>query len=125
MRKLIAENSKNPVYKNQLVDSLMMLHDIRIANYPKYAVTARNNKGLDLANYVKDDNQRLYNGLNEIIESNTVDTKPSLYIFNLSAAIELFKIGLIDEEEVINIYERNSELLALAPAEKESEKKGD
>ena len=122
MRKLIAENSKNPVYKSQLVDSLMMLHDIRIANYPKYAVTARNNKGLDLANYVKDDNQRLYNGLNEIIESNTVDTKPSLYIFNLSAAIELFKIGLIDEEEVINIYERNSELLALAPAEKESEK---
>ena len=120
--KLMSENSKSPVYKNQLIDTLMMLHDIRIENYPKYAVTARNNKGLDMANYIKDDNQRLYNGLNEIIESNTVDTKPSLYIFNLSAAIELYKIGLIDEEEVINIYERNSELLALAPAEKESEK---
>lgn len=104
VRKLISENSKNPVYKNQLIDTLMMLHDIRIENYPKYAVTARNNKGLDMANYIKDDNQRLYNGLNEIIESNTVDTKPSLYIFNLSAAIELYKIGLIDEEEVINIY---------------------
>lgn len=122
MRKLISKNGKNPVYKAQLVDSLMMIHDIRIEYYPKYGVTARNNKGLDMANYIKDDNKRLYEGLNEIIEFNESDTKPSLYIFNLNAAIELCKIGLIDEEEVIGIYERNSGLLDNAEAKTATDK---
>ena len=122
MRKLISKNSKNPVYKAQLVDSLMMIHDVRIEYYPKYGVTARNNKGLDMANYIKDDNKRLYEGLNEIIAFNERDTKPSLYIFNLNAAIELCKIGLIDEEEVISVYERNSEYLDNAEAKTETDK---
>ena len=60
MRRLISKNAKNPVYKAKLVDSLMMIHDARIANYPKYAVVARNNKGLDLANYIQNDPERLY-----------------------------------------------------------------
>lgn len=122
MRKLISKNAKNPVYKAQLVDSLMMIHDVRIETYPKYGVTARNNKGLDMANYIKDDNMRLYKGLNEIIEFNERETKPSLYIFNLNAAIELCKIGLIDEEEVINVYERNSEFLDAAEAKNDTER---
>ena len=122
MRKLIAKNAKNPVYKAQLIDSLMMVHDVRIEYYPKYGVTARNNKGLDMANYIKDDNKRLYDGLNEIIEFNDRETKPSLYIFNLNAAIELCKIGMIDEEEVISVYERNSSLLDAAEAKTEADR---
>ena len=122
MRKLISKNAKNPVYKAQLIDSLMLIHDVRIQNYPKFAVTARNNKGLDMANYIKDDNMRLYKGLNEIIESNENETKASLYLFDLNAAIELCKIGMIDEEEVIGVYERNSELLDATQAKNETEK---
>ena len=122
MRKLISKNAKNPVYKEQLIDSLMLIHDVRIQNYPKYAVTARNNKGLDMANYIKDDNLRLYNGLNEIIEANENDTKASLYLFNLNAAIELCKIGIIDEEEVINVYERNSDFLDATQPKNDTER---
>ncbi|MBO4468876.1 MAG: hypothetical protein J5740_00675 [Bacteroidales bacterium] len=122
MRKLISKNAKNPVYKAQLIDSLMMVHDVRIEYYPKYGVTARNNKGLDMANYIKDDNKRLYDGLNEIIEFNDRETKPSLYIFDLNAAIELCKIGMIDEEEVISVYERNSSLLDAAEAKTEADR---
>ena len=122
MRKLIGKNAKNPVYKAQLIDSLMMVHDIRIEYYPKYGVTARNNKGLDMANYIKDDNKRLYDGLNEIIEFNGSETKPSLYIFDLNAAIELCKIGMIDEEEVIGVYERNSGFLDGAEAKTATDK---
>lgn len=122
MRKLISKNAKNPVYKAQLIDSLMMIHDVRIENYPKYAVTARNNKGLDLANYVKDDNMRLYKGLNEIIEYNGSETKSSLFLFDLNAAIELCKIGMIDEEEVISVYERNSSFLDDAEPKNDTER---
>lgn len=112
MRKLISQNSKNPVYREKLVDSLMMIHDIRIANYPKYAVTARNNKGLDLANYVQDDPERLYKEYGEIIAGNKTKTKPTILLFYFDSAVELYKNGSLDEEEIIGVYEGCMELLS-------------
>ena len=112
MRKLISQNSKNPVYREKLVDSLMMIHDIRIANYPKYAVTARNNKGLDLANYVQNDPERLYKEYGEIIAGNKTKTKPTILLFYFDSAVELYKNGSLDEEEIIGVYEGSMELLS-------------
>ena len=112
MRKLISQNSKNPVYREKLVDSLMMIHDIRIANYPKYAVTARNNKGLDLANYVQNDPERLYKEYGEIIAGNKTKTKPTILLFYFDSAVELYKHGSLDEEEIIGVYEECMELLS-------------
>ena len=112
MRKLISQNSKNPVYREKLVDSLMMIHDIRIANYPKYAVTARNNKGLDLANYVQNDPERLYKEYGEIIAGNKTKTKPTILLFYFDSAVELYKNGSLDEEEIIGLYEGCMELLS-------------
>lgn len=112
MRKLISQNSKNPVYREKLVDSLMMIHDIRIANYPKYAVTARNNKGLDLANYVQNDPERLYKEYGEIIAGNKTKTKPTILLFYFDSAVELYKNGSLDEEEIIGVYEECMELLS-------------
>lgn len=48
IRNLINKNRNNSIYKEALVDTLMMLHDIRAEYYPKYALTAYNNKGLDM-----------------------------------------------------------------------------
>ena len=112
MRKLISQNSKNPVYREKLVDSLMMIHDIRIANYPKYAVTARNNKGLDLANYVQNDPERLYKEYGEIIAGNKTKTKPTILLFYFDSAVELYKNGSLDQEEIIGVYEGCMELLS-------------
>lgn len=105
MRKLISKNAKNPVYKAKLVDSLMMIHDARIANYPKYAVTARNNKGLDLANYIQNDPERLYKEFKEIIDANGAKTKATIFLFYFNSAVDLFKDGVIDEEEILGVYE--------------------
>ena len=112
MRKLISQNSKKPVYREKLVDSLMMIHDIRIANYPKYAVTARNNKGLDLANYVQNDPERLYKEYGEIIAGNKTKTKPTILLFYFDSAVELYKNGSLYEEEIIGVYEGCMELLS-------------
>lgn len=112
MRKLISQNSKNPVYREKLVDSLMMIHDIRIANYPKYAVTARNNKGLDLANYVQNDPERLYKEYGEIIAGNKTKTKPTILLFYFDSAVKLYKNGSLNEEEIIGVYEGCIELLS-------------
>lgn len=127
VRRLITKNASNAAYKAALVDTLLTLHDLRIQNYPKYATTALNNKGLDVANYLKDDPEKAYQILNEIIETLQKETKPSIYINDFNAAVELYQKGIIGAEDVIATYQKNIALLGQAPAknaeEAESNKK--
>ena len=122
MRQLIAKNQNNPEYKNALVDTLLTLHDTRAQYYPKYAVTARNNKGIDLANYVRNDFQKQFDGFEGIIESNKEETRPNILLFDMQAAINLYQAGSLDAEKVIATYQRNAELLDDMPAEDDAEK---
>lgn len=121
MRQLIKKNAKNPVYKAKLVDSLFMIYDVRIANYPKYAVTARNNKALDAANYIQDDPERLYKLYGEVIDANGTKTKPSIFLFYFSSACEMFRNGMIDEEAIIGDYEKCIETLSNIDAKDQDE----
>ena len=122
IRRLISQNAKNTIYKEELVDTLLFLHDQRAEYFPKYAVTALNNKGLDIVNYVKGDSKRLFEGLEDIIAKNGVSTKPSLYLFDLNAAVDLYKSGILNEEQVINVYEKAVENLENTPCRNDKEK---
>ena len=44
VRNLIQKNQNNPVYKQQLVDSLMTIYNQRVEFWPKYAVSSLNNR---------------------------------------------------------------------------------
>lgn len=107
MRRLIAANSNNPVYREALIDSLLTIHRVRAQAWPKNAVTSLNNMGLDLANYITNDPARLYKEFNEIIAANKSRTRASLFLFNLQAAIDLYNNGTLGAEDVINCYQRN------------------
>ena len=111
MRRLISKNAANAAYRDALIDSLMTLHDTRAKYYPKYAVVALNNKGQDLFNYVKNDPKKLYDGFEGIISANQNDVRPTILLFDMQAAIDLFQAGQLDAESVINLYQRNSDLL--------------
>ena len=110
-RRLINENRNNSIYVESLIDTLLTLHDIRAQYYPKYAVTALNNKGLDMINYVKDDPQRLYDEFNVIIDANQAEVKPQILLFQLNTACQLYQNGSIMAEDVINDYNKVMELL--------------
>ena len=110
MRRLITKNAKDAAYQAKLVDTLLTLHDTRAEYYPKYAVTAFNNKGQDLHNYVKD-SQKLYDGFEGIIANNQAEVRASILLYDMQAAIDLFQEGKLDAETVINAYQRNSDLL--------------
>lgn len=110
-RRLINENRNNSIYVESLIDTLLTLHDIRAQYYPKYAVTALNNKGLDMINYVKDDPQRLYDEFNVIIDANQAEVKPQILLFQLNTACQLYQNGSIMAEDVINDYNKVMGLL--------------
>lgn len=121
LRRLIQKNASNEVYKNALIDSLMTLHDQRVEFYPKYAATTLNNKGLDIANFVKDDSKKAFDMYNAIIEANQEKTKTQIFLFDLNAAIDLYQKGVLDAEQVINTYQSNLALLEAAPAANDTE----
>jgi len=121
IRREIAANKGDAARVKSLIDTLMTLHDTRAKYYPKYAVTALNNKGQDICNYLASDNGVVYEGLNYVINQNAEQTKPSLLVQNLNSAIELYKLGKIDAEQVINIYQRNVAYADKAPAKDAAE----
>ena len=112
LRRLITKNAKNPIYKDQLVDSLMTLYKQRVEFWPKYATASLNNQALDMYNYMKDEPKKLYEGLTEVVTINKTNTKPNIFLFQLSTACDLYKDGLLDPEQVINTYENAVALLS-------------
>lgn len=122
VRRLITKNAKNAQYKQALIDTLLTLHDTRAQYYPKYAVTAMNNKGTDMSNYIKDDSKRLFDGYEQIIEANKDQTKATLLLFDLQAVIDLYSQGQVDAETVINIYQRNNDILESMNPKNDAEK---
>lgn len=107
IKRLIAKNQKDPVYKAALIDTLMTLYDKRAESFPKNAVTALNNKGIDMANYLKDDDARLYKEYSSIISALGDKTRPQIFLFHLNSAVALYQAGQLGAEEVIDAYQNN------------------
>ena len=110
MRYLIGKNAQNTVYRNALIDTLLSIHDTRAQYYSKYAVTAMNNKGTDIINYLKGNPKEQYEGFKEVIAANEEQTKPNILLFMINTAVSLYQDGLLDGDAVLNDYE---EVLAL------------
>ncbi len=123
LRNLIQKNRNNPVYKAKLVDSLMTIYDQRVQYFPKYAVSSLNNKALDMSNYMKDEPMKLLEGLTEIVAQTKEKTRTNVFVFQLSTAIDLYKIGMVDPETVIDIYDKGVEYLGMMTPKNDVEKK--
>ena len=105
LKRVLQAKSKNPIYKEALVDSIMKIYDERIQYWPKYATSSLNNKALDMYNYIKDDPEKLYEGLTAAVTELGKEARPNLYLFQINTAVDLYKDGKLDPETVINVYE--------------------
>ena len=105
--------TKDAGARKALVDSLLMLNDLRAEYYPNYAVAAMNTKGQYMTQFFKDP-KTLYDGLGQIVAANKEQTKPSLLLLQLNSAIDMFKAGNLGAEEVINTYQNAISLIGKA-----------
>ena len=105
IRQVIQKNQKDAVYRMKLVDSLMTIYDQRVEFWPKYAVSSLNNKALDMYNYLKNDPERLFAGLCDVVNQTKEETRANIFLFQLSTAVDLYKEGSLDPEKVIAVYE--------------------
>lgn len=122
VKDLIRKNARNSEYKKALIDTLMTIYDQRAEYYPKYLVTSLNNKGSDLHNLVKNDSKMLHEGFSGIIDALEEKTKPTIYLYDYSALVELYQTGDVESDELISAYQKYGELLDRIEAKTEAEK---
>lgn len=123
-KNLLRQPKLDAAYRKAIIDTVFMLYDQRAENFPKNRVTALNNKGMDMANLMKGQDEVLFENFNAIIAENQEKTNPSLFILDMQTAINLFQNSKIDAEAVINTYQNSIALLEKAPAdEKEKAEK--
>ena len=106
LKRVLQANSKNPIYREALVDSIMKIYDQRIQYWPKYATSSLNNKALDMYNFMKDEPEKLYEGLTYAIDELGTNARTNLYLFQMNTAVDLYKDGKLDPESVIAAYEK-------------------
>ncbi len=127
--KRLIEKSNVDFVRDPLIDTLMTIYDLRAQYYPKYAVSSLNNKGVDMFKYVKNDSKRAYETYKAIIEANGAETNPSIFLYEINSAVELYNEGEISSDEIIDCYVTSSgfleELVAKDPSEKNQNVKTD
>lgn len=123
LKKVLQQNSRNPIYREALVDSIMKIYDERIQYWPKYATSSLNNKALDMYNFMKDEPEKLYEGLTTAVNELGVNARANIYLFQISTAVDLYKDGKLDPEAVISAYETAVENIAAMPVKNDVEKR--
>lgn len=104
----INKNRKDPARYRQLVDTLLMLSDVRAQNYPKYAVKSLDNKAIDVVNYLQSDYETQYKYLTEILDQIKGEAQPVAFVNQMKSAVEMYRNEKIDAEGVMNNYTKIS-----------------
>ena len=105
MRYLIKKNELNPSYKEQLVDSLMVIYQKRIEYWPKYRTNSLNYYATDMYNYLQDKPEVLFKGLTDVISQLGEKTDMKTFPLYMTITSNLFKDGKVEAEEVMSVYE--------------------
>ena len=104
MRHEIGKNRKDPVRYRELVDTLLLLSDVRAQNYPKYAVKSMDNKAIDVVNYLASDYETQYKYLTEILGNIKGEASPSVFVAQMKSTVEMYRNEKLDAEAVMNNY---------------------
>ena len=110
-RFLIEKNANNNELKNKLIDSLLLMYDLRTEYFPKYALGAQTNKVIDLINFRGSDDKLVFDSIMENINTFGENAQPSLMALAMQRASALFASKVIDAERVLSLYSQLSPLV--------------
>ena len=100
-----------PEGRQALVDSLLMISDIRAQYYPSRKLVAMENKAFDMVTYEPADNKEVLSVLDEIISMSGNEVNPDLLVARMDRARQLYELNLISDEEVLNTYSKYAPVL--------------
>lgn len=104
----INKNRKDPVRYRELVDTLLLLSDVRAQNYPNYAVKSLDNKAIDVVNYLGSDYESQYKILTEVLDKVKGEASPAAFVTQMKSTVEMYRNEKMDAEAVMNNYTKIS-----------------
>ena len=117
MRKEIFANRSNPIRKQELVDTLMMLHQYRIDTYPRYIIPAKTNRVMDMMNFLGTGNEKqIFDSIDELMGVAQGKTNPICIARYMNYAKSMYEIGTMTPEDVMNAFTKSMETISLAEA---------
>lgn len=93
----------DPALRTAYVDSIMMMYDLRIEHFPRYATSASTFKVYDLMEYRNDD-EEVIAAINRAMEIGGDNTDPSLLVIAMQKICERYSNGLASVEDVMAFY---------------------
>ncbi len=112
MRMEIKENLNNPIRKKELVDSLMLLHEVRYNTYPKYQAATLSAKATDMINFSDHgQDKEVFEVIGQAMDANGAKTNSTLVVRYMNYAIELYKVGAFTDMDVFEAFEKSVESL--------------
>ena len=107
--KYLLGNTADATLKENLADTLFMLYDSQIQYFPKYRAKGLENKVYDMITYLgEEDNQKIFETLEEVIKTNGTNSDPGLLVAFMSQAKNLYMEKKLSDAEVLNIYSEMS-----------------
>ena len=108
IREEIAQNKKDPVRYKELVDTVLLLSDVRAQYYPKFTVKSLDNKAIDVVNYYGSDYETQYKLLTDILDQIKSEASPVVFVKQMEAAVNMYKNEKLTPEDVMNNYTKIS-----------------
>ena len=106
------------------LDTLMTLYDQRVATYPKNAVSALNNKAIDINNFrwKEKEPQAVYDAYKEIFNATGTAASDLVYVKLMETSTNLFSSGALGADQVMADYTSITETINSALAAKDDQK---
>ncbi len=112
MRMEIKDNRNNPIRKKELVDSLMLLHEMRYNTYPKYQAATLSAKATDMMNFADHgQDKEVFEVIGMAMDANGAKTNSTLVVRYMNYAIELYKVGTFTDMDVFAAFEKSVDAL--------------
>lgn len=97
--------------KKVLIDSLVLVSEIRAKNFPKKLKEAEEAMAFDMIGYFEPSDRRVYDALDNIIKHAGADVNPDLIVAKMDRARMLYEAKVIGDEDVLNTYSNYSPML--------------
>ena len=106
IKKLMQQPGVTPEHREGLIDSLMLMYDIRIQNYPQNALGALVNKIVDLGNFRPDAKEKQIAELERLINMAGTATPTNMLAIYMGAIRNAYMEDKRTAEDMMDTYSR-------------------
>ena len=107
----IEKNKDNPKVKNALIDSMLMMYDLRIQYFPGSAKSAAEFKVYDMNQYLEEKDEKIYAAIEKAMELGGDLTSPAILVLAMKKISDLYAAKKVTTEKVLETYTRIEKMI--------------